>query len=30
LDKATHRIKTVPLDSDIILTARDIGVCFGD
>jgi phosphofructokinase-like protein len=30
LEKATHRIKTVPLDSDIVLTARDIGVCFGD
>jgi 6-phosphofructokinase len=30
LEKATHRIKTVPLDSDIMLTARDIGVCFGD
>ncbi|MBN1537631.1 MAG: ATP-dependent 6-phosphofructokinase [Anaerolineales bacterium] len=30
LSKATHRIKTVPLDSDLILTARDLGVCFGD
>jgi len=30
LDHATHRIKTVPLDSDLILTGRDLGVCFGD
>jgi 6-phosphofructokinase 1 len=28
--KATSRLKTVPLDSDTILTARDMGICFGD
>jgi phosphofructokinase-like protein len=30
LDEATRRIKTVPLDSDTIQTARDLGSCFGD
>jgi 6-phosphofructokinase 1 len=30
LADATHRMKTVPLDCDIILTARDLGVSFGD
>jgi ATP-dependent phosphofructokinase / diphosphate-dependent phosphofructokinase len=30
LADATHRMKTVPLDSDIVLTARDLGVSFGD
>jgi 6-phosphofructokinase 1 len=30
LAAATHRMKTVPLDSDTILTARDIGICLGD
>ncbi|MBI3243629.1 MAG: ATP-dependent 6-phosphofructokinase [Chloroflexi bacterium] len=30
LEEATRRMKTVPLDSDTILTARDLGVCFGD
>lgn len=30
LADATRRMKTVPLDSDIVLTARDLGVCFGD
>jgi 6-phosphofructokinase 1 len=30
LEEATKRIKTVPLNSDIMLTARDMGICFGD
>ncbi|MCD4748042.1 MAG: hypothetical protein K8R59_01605 [Thermoanaerobaculales bacterium] len=30
LAEATSRMKTVPLDSDTILTARDLGVSFGD
>lgn len=30
LAKATHRMKTVPLDCDTMLTARDLGTCFGD
>jgi ATP-dependent phosphofructokinase / diphosphate-dependent phosphofructokinase len=30
LEAATKRMKTVPLTSDIMLTARDIGICFGD
>lgn len=30
LDEATYRMKTVPLDSDTMLTARDLGICFGD
>ena len=30
LDAATSRMKTVPLDSDVILTARDLGICLGD
>jgi ATP-dependent phosphofructokinase / diphosphate-dependent phosphofructokinase len=30
LDKATKRMKTVPLDCDTILTARDLGISFGD
>ncbi len=30
LEEATRRMKTVPLDSDIILTARDLGICLGD
>ena len=24
------RMKAVPLDSDTLLTGRDIGICFGD
>jgi len=27
---ATSRMKTVPLDSDILMTAREIGLCLGD
>ena len=30
LERAISEIKTVPLDSDIILTARDLGTSFGD
>jgi phosphofructokinase-like protein len=30
LIEATNRMKTVPLDCDTILTARDLGICFGD
>ncbi len=30
LEEATRRMKTVPLDSDVILTARDLGICLGD
>lgn len=30
LEQATNRMKTVPLDSDSVITARDIGICFGD
>jgi len=30
LSEATNRMKTVPIDCDIILTARDLGVSFGD
>ena len=30
LAEATARLKTVPLDSDSILTARQMGVCLGD
>jgi ATP-dependent phosphofructokinase / diphosphate-dependent phosphofructokinase len=30
LEDATRRMKTVPLDCDTILTARDLGICFGD
>lgn len=30
LDEATRRMKNVPLESDEILTARDLGICLGD
>jgi len=30
LEQATSRMKSVPLDCDIILTGRDLGTCFGD
>ncbi len=30
LQEAMRRMKTVPLDSDTVLTARDLGICFGD
>lgn len=30
LEQATHRMKSVPLDCDTILSARDLGISFGD
>ena len=30
LEVATERLKCVPLDSDTVLTARDLGISFGD
>lgn len=30
LEECTRRMKLVPLDSDTILTARDLGICLGD
>jgi 6-phosphofructokinase 1 len=30
LDLISKRMKTVPLDSDTVHTARDLGICFGD
>ncbi|MBI4630241.1 MAG: 6-phosphofructokinase, partial [Chloroflexi bacterium] len=30
LEEATRRMKIVPLDCDIMMTARDLGICFGD
>ncbi len=30
LEKATKRMKSVPLDSDVVLTARELGISFGD
>jgi len=30
LERATSRMKTVPLDSDIVAAARQIGICLGD
>ena len=30
LAEATKRMKTVPLDSDTVLTARELGICLGE
>jgi ATP-dependent phosphofructokinase / diphosphate-dependent phosphofructokinase len=30
LEVATRRMKLIPLDSDTMRTARDLGICFGD
>ena len=30
LGQAIARIKTVPLDSDVVETARSLGICLGD
>ena len=30
LEQATRRMKSVPLDCDSMLTARDLGICFAD
>ena len=30
LEEAVHELKRVPLDSDIVLTARQLGISFGD
>lgn len=30
LTEATQRIRTVPMDSDVLSTGRQLGVCFGD
>jgi 6-phosphofructokinase 1 len=30
LAAAVQRVKTVPLESDTMVTARDLGICFGD
>jgi len=30
LEAATKRMKTVPLNNDMMMTARDLGICFGD
>jgi 6-phosphofructokinase 1 len=30
LEEVAHGTKRVPLDSDVIVTAREMGVCFGD
>ncbi len=30
LEVATKRMRVVPLDSDTVKTARDLGICFGD
>jgi 6-phosphofructokinase 1 len=30
LDQVTRRMRTVPLDCDTMLTARELGISFGD
>jgi 6-phosphofructokinase 1 len=30
LEEATRRMKVVPLDCDIMMTGRDLGICFGE
>jgi 6-phosphofructokinase 1 len=30
LEEVAGRMKCVPLDSDTLQTARDLGICFGD
>jgi ATP-dependent phosphofructokinase / diphosphate-dependent phosphofructokinase len=30
LEEATRRMRVIPLDSDTMRTARDLGICFGD
>ena len=30
LEEATRRMKTVPLDGDVVHTAREMGICLGD
>jgi 6-phosphofructokinase 1 len=30
LEEAISKMKSVPLDCDTMITARDLGVCFGD
>jgi phosphofructokinase-like protein len=30
LSEATRRTKIVPVDGDVVATARDLGICFGD
>jgi 6-phosphofructokinase 1 len=30
LVSAINKLRTVPVDCDTIVTARDLGICFGD
>jgi len=30
LEQVAGRMKAVPMDSDTLITGRDIGICFGD
>ncbi|MCF8243014.1 MAG: ATP-dependent 6-phosphofructokinase [Melioribacteraceae bacterium] len=30
LEQATNRMKCVPVDSDTVMTARELGICFGE